>query len=520
MTERQLEQLLKDYDSHSKRVRQATAAGNRQEIKQLLNELEKEYTEWFEHFFPFYAKVKCAAFHKKMARIIIDHDVCHFLGEIYRSGGKSVHISMGIPLFLYFTGRLRFMLLIGETEVKAKKLLADIQIQLKDNKLLKEAYGNRFQVGDWSDGNFVTSDGARFMALGFGQSPRGVRELAERPDYIAIDDVDNRIRCNNDKRSRDAFDYVWEDVKGCFDEGSPRRRFVCANNNFHKNTIVNQLKEQFKVINQKVKEEGYQKEHWTMTVTAVKDLIHFEPTWPEKTSAEYWRKKYHTTPYRSFMREYMHKHIQDGTIFKNEFIQTRTPFRINQYDGLIAYGDLSYKDDGDYKAIVFAGKKANEFDVLDCYVRKSSRVQAAKWLYDLYERRKLENYNVKYLIEGLFAQDEFVNDFDVEGKQRGYVIPVTADKKTKSGKFDRIESMSGYFERGDIFFNEKLIQSTSFQNLLDQLLAFQKGSGAHDDGPDALQSAIANLNQVSFLNNFEVTTTSRQDIIRHNPNRF
>ena len=50
---------------------------------------------------------------------------------------------------------------------------------------------------------------------------------------------------------------------------------------------------------------------------------------------------------------------------------------------------------------------------------------------------------------------DFVNDFDIEGDERGWYIPVTADKKSKIDKFDRIESMAGYFERLNVFFNIK-----------------------------------------------------------------
>ena len=46
-------------------------------------------------------------------------------------------------------------------------------------------------------------------------------------------------------------------------------------------------------------------------------------------------------------------------------------------------------------------------------------------------------------------------------------------------------------------------------NLEDQLLAFEKGSGANDDAPDALQSAISQLNKSTFVSNFDIVTTPR-----------
>ena len=86
-----------------------------------------------------------------------------------------------------------------------------------------------------------------------------------------------------------------------------------------------------------------------MTVNAVKDLNTFEPEWPEKTTAEYWKKLYRNTPYRSFLREYMNTHVEDGVVFRHEDILYGAMLPLDEYDSLVCYGDLSYKDAGDYK---------------------------------------------------------------------------------------------------------------------------------------------------------------------------
>lgn len=501
-----IEKLLKDYDQHCIKIKQATSININEKpadkIKRV-RKLENDYIKWFEYYFPMYAKSPSASYHKKMAKIIDENDVVSLLAEIYRSGAKSVHLDMGIPMWLYVRGKLKYMLLIGETDPKAKKLIGDIQAQLKFNQRFINDYGQKFKFGDWSDGDFTTTDGAKFTSMSIGQSVRGLREGSERPDYICIDDVDTKKRCNNERLSREALEWVWEDLQGCFDEGAKRRRFIVANNNFHKNTLINQLKIEFKQINAEAKENGDPIEHFVLSVKAVNNLHDFKPTWPEKTDSDYWRKKFRKTPYRSFMREYMHTHIQDGTIFKNEQMQPIKILPLHKYDALVLYGDLSYKDKGDYKGLMLVGKIGKEFHLIDAFLRQSSRSNAAKWLYDLYENRKLEKYSVHYYIEGLFAMDDFVNDFDEEGAERGYYIPVIADKQPKANKFDRVEGMAGFFERGNMFFNELLMQCTDFLALFDQLLAFEKGSGAHDDGPDALQGALAKLNNITFVEKFK-----------------
>ena len=295
---------------------------------------------------------------------------------------------------------------------------------------------------------------------------------------------------------REAVDYITEDIWGLFDSADGgTERFVYLNNNFHKNSITNRLKLYFEDVLKRNKEQKIKSDTLfkVITVPAVKDLVSFQPNWPEKTSAKYWRNKYNSMPYRSFMREYMHVHISDGSVFKNEDIIYTDPLPLKEYDAIGVYGDMSYKENADYKAIIVAGKKGRQFHILYCYLRQKSRRDAARWLYDLYEDEKLKRYNIRYMIEGLFAQDEFVNDFDLEGDERGFHIPVIADKRTKEGKYDRIESLSGFFERHNVYFSKAHLNS-DMQTLIDQFLAFEKGSNAHDDGPDATHGVFTYLN--------------------------
>lgn len=493
--------LLADYEKHCVRIAQATSINIHESPAEKLvriKALEKDYEAWFSYYFPNYAKSKCAWFHIELAKLIIKHLNIRALVEWFRSAAKSVHVCLGIPLYLYLVpGELHFMLLIGETEPKAKQLLSGIQAELQFNNRLKNDYGEKFQQGDWAEGDFTTTDGVKFHAIGFGGNPRGAREGAERPDYIVCDDVDDKRHVNNNRMMREAVDFITEDVWGTFDakEGGIER-FIYANNNFHKNSITNRLKTYFKeVLNKrrqrKEKSETVYKVH---TVTAVKDLVNFEPNWPEKTSAQYWKEKWEDMPRRSFLREYMHQHVEDGAIFKHEDIQYCKPLKLSQYDSLCVYGDLSYKSQADFKAMVLVGKKGREFHILLAYVRQRSRANCAEWLYDMYEKWRLANYPVQYFIEGLFAMDEFVSDFDTEGDKRGYYIPVVASKRAKENKYDRIEAMAGFFERRNVFFNENLKEHADMLELIGQLLAFEKGSNAHDDGPDALQGAMSMLN--------------------------
>lgn len=499
--DRKFQKLLDNYEEHCRRIAKASVVDIHERPADKIarvKRLEADYIRWFEYYFPNYAKVPCAWFHRKAAEQIIGNEVVMHLLEIYRSGAKSVHADMGIPLYLMFTGRMRYMLLIGETEAKAHKLLSACQAQLVYNKRLINDYGCRYKQGDWSTGEFLTSDGVRFTALGFGQDPRGVREEEQRPDYIVVDDVDNRKHVNNDRLMREGVEWLFEDLMGCFDEADgSTRRFVYANNNFHKNSITNRLKTQFRVLAEKSRQDGEKPIHRVLSVPAVKDLTTFEPNWPEKTSAEYWRKKFRSIPTRSFMREYMHIHVEDGKTFKAENFQWKRMLPLNEYDALVLYGDDSYKSQACFKCMVLVGKQGRELHVIHVFLRQQTRTALAKWLYDKYEGTEMRNCRkIRYWLEGFFSMDEFINDYDAEGDARGYHIPIVADKRPKGDKYDRIEASQSYFERRDVWFNIDERDTADFQELIDQYLAFEKGGGSAVDGPDAVEGAISKLNTV------------------------
>lgn len=513
------EKIYKDYEEHCKRVlklsKRAILDETPLEKTKRINLLEKDYANWFEYYLAHYARSKCSWYQKKMAKLMIENKTVYLLLRIFRGGAKSVHSNIGIPLYLYLVKKdMSFMLLIGENEIKAKKLLSDIQAELTSNAKLEADYGRRFKFGDWAEGNFTTLDDVHFYALGIGQSPRGIRDMERRPDYISVDDVDTKKRSKNQKLVHELFEYLKEDVWGTYGDGN--RRYIHCNNRFSKTSVIQLMSDHFEAVIEDYKARKKEPKHHVMIVKAIQDSG--VSGWQECYSLEHWENLRKDIGERAFQREYQDNPIEEGTVFKNEWIQYKQMVPIHQYDAIVFYGDLSYKDNGDFKALLMVGKVGKEFHVLRAYVRRSTRTLVASWLYDTYEEMKLQKYNIKYKVEGNFAQDMFVDDFDKEGDKRGYYIPVVADKKSKANKEERIESMSGYFERGNVYFNKALRGTGDFMQLEEQILAFEKGSKVNDDAPDALQSAIAELNSASL--HFAVRTISRKDKIAHNKNRY
>jgi predicted phage terminase large subunit-like protein len=520
---RNWDKLITDYDKHCQRVEKATMVRMGETVQQKNSRmlfLGNNYVKWFEYHFPHYAEVECAPYHKDLADSIIKNKKIRLLAEIYRNGAKSVHIDMGIPLFLYLEKKdLFFMLLMGETEPKAKKLISDVQAELVKNHRLKNDYGIKFSKGDWKDGNFYTTDGVRFMGLGFDQDPRGLREGAKRPDYIAVDDCDSKKHVNNDRLMRESVNKIEEDIIGCFDTRDEcTERFVFCNNNFHKNGMTNRMKIKYLRIIKEAKASKEKTNYKILTINAVKSLVTFEPTWPAKTSAKYWRTMYKNNPW-SFLRERMNTHVAEGKMFTQEMMHHKQMEHYSKYESLVLYGDLSYKDQGDYKAMVLVGKIGREKHILHVFLRQCSRRDAAAWLYDLYEDKRLGRYNITYKIEGMFAQDEFINDFDEEGDERGYYIPIVADKRPKEGKHDRIESLLGFFQKKQVYWNIDEKDNSDQAEAIEQFCAFEKGSKAHDDLPDAVHGAFREIEEQTMPERSEPMYTKRSEGFRNSKHR-
>ena len=171
---------------------------------------------------------------------------------------------------------------------------------------------------------------------------------------------------------------------------------------------------------------------------------------------------------------------------------------------LVCYTDPSFKSttSHDYKACRLWGKIVKELHLIDCYVRQDTVSGMVRWLYDLYERTR-DTAAVQFFMEANFMQDVILDEFEAEGNLRGYQLPIMPDKRKKPDKLQRIEAVSPLWERGFVFYNEKLKESPDMQTGIEQTLALERGSRIHDDAPDADEGAIWMLQRNSRQESFQ-----------------
>lgn len=451
----------------------------------------KDYSYFVETYFPHLCTDKetgqitrCGKFQVDAAKYLKAHRHTRAVFEWARGHAKSTHMSLMIPIWLMVqeTRTINVMILASKSEDSADRLLGDLQCELEFNTLLRADFKIGIDEGNWSTGEFKTKEGMLFIALGRGQSPRGIKNRGQRPDYIVIDDIDDDEMVRNQARVSQAFDWCLTALLGAMDMG--RGRFVLVGNRIGKDSILSRFTERPDT-------------HHTV-VNAID--ASGKPAWAEKYDREEILKLRIYMGDRRFQKEYMNNPVNEGAVFRLKHIRYGKMLPLKEYRSLICYTDPSFKagTTNDFKATVLAGKtKEGAYHVLKVFADQTSVSNMVAWHYDI-DGYIAGRCPVMYYMESNFIQDLLLDEFRKAGDAVGRQIPVRGDGRKKPDKFSRIEAMQPLFERGLIILNEKEKSSPGMVQLVEQLLMFEKGSRVHDDAPDALEGAVWLLNMRSM----------------------
>lgn len=483
---------LAKYQEHLQFIRSATsqhreASLDASDTNRRIERARNDYAFFVETYFPHLAKSKCGKFQIDAAKYIRDNARARAVFEWARGHAKSSHLSLMIPLWLKIQTSQEplVMILVSKSQDAAKRLLADLQAELEANDLYIHDFGVQKTNGLWTDGEFVTDDGSMFVALGRGQSPRGIKKKGVRVNYISIDDIDDDEMVRNPRRIDEAVRWCMSALLGTMAMG--RGRFVLVGNRIAQKSILSEIAE---------------RPHFYHTVVNALNRKG-DPSWPENYTKKEIESLREEMGELLFQKEYMNNPVIEGAVFEKKYIRYGKMLKLRDYRAVVCYTDPSFKDTShnDYKATMLVGlTQTGEFHVLKAYADQTKVSTMVEWHYDI--QSFVGEGACRYYMEANFIQDSLLDEFRKEGDRRGLQIPVLGDKRKKPDKFARIEAMQPLFERGLILFNEKEKDTQGFQVLENQLLGFQRGSRINDDAPDALEGAVWLLSNVERkLNN-------------------
>ena len=454
-----------------------------------IDRARRDYNFFVQTYFPHYCTDKatgkpipCARFHIKAAKAILDDPQLMAIFMWPRGHAKSTHIGIFIPMWLKCQKKptIHSLVLAGKSEDSATRLLSDLQAELQYNQLYEHDFGQQYKAGFWADGEFTTQDGTAFHSIGRGQSPRGLRDRQNRPDYIICDDLDDDELSRNPARVEAATEWTREALMGTF--GAEGGRFIMVGNLISKNSILSKMMETADIHVSRI--DAYDKNG--------------NPAWPEYWTRERLEKLRRKIGFKAFQKECMNNPITLGAVFLADYIEYGKMLpRLQQYRQLICYTDPSWKatKQNDYKATMLLGKApSGEFHLLKAFADQTSVTNMIEWHYAI-ARFVDGSVPVYYYMEANMLQELILEEFRKLGQAKGDIIPIKGDTRKKPDKFARIEALQPLFEQHLVVFNQDERDSPGMQVLVEQLLAFERGSRMHDDAPDALEGAIWMLNR-------------------------
>ncbi|QDP85203.1 hypothetical protein FNJ88_06350 [Chryseobacterium sp. SNU WT5] len=444
--------------------------------------LEADPEKWFAWYFPSYYTAKPAPFHIAATKRIVNNPEWLEVRSWSRELAKSARTMME-ALYLSFTKKKKVWLMISNTEDNAKRLLLPYKNILESNNRIINDYGVQRQVGKWEDHEFTTKFGFSFRALGAGQSPRGTRNDAARPDGIIIDDFDTDEKCRNKDRVKADTDWIQEAVIPTRSVSVPL--LVIINGNIiHKYctiTIMGELADVWDKINLTDKKGN---PTWAKNTAEMIHAMFYNSKGKRKISKKAEQKEYYNNP-----------SAEGDTL--TQFLYGKCP-PLKKCEKLVTYVDPSPSNSTEKKssskAVVIVGLFEGRYYGYKVWLGKVTNSIMVNWIGQAYnyldrngidtkkmfiENNSLQNPHFQQVIKPLL--EKYRKEHDVR-------LPVREDKRKKADKFERLENMKDDNDNGDIIFNEKEKENPMMIEMEDEWLGVSEKS-KEMDGPDAFEGA-------------------------------
>ena len=431
-------------------------------------------------YFPDYVPAAFSRFHREWEAIrLIEKEPV--LLEAFRGSGKSTFFTLLDPIHEIVYGRRNFMIFSSYNEEKSALFTGRVLLELLYNQRLINDFGvffpdgkkpaiERFQVTVPGTGGKTT--GVR--AISMGQDPRGFVHGPHRPDYVRLDDIQNRKRARSRKFVRESIEWITQDLLPALAD-----RYSCV-------IVATPLNTRCVAC---TLEKG------TEEINAIKTFkfpaeARGKPAWKEAFPESRLSRIKRTIGSLAYNQEYMLIPVAlDERIFKEESVKYYAPEEIAHifFTYIFSWTDPSVKHEEKhcFKATICAGITGEGIIyILKARIRKESVSRMTDGMYAVYNQ-----CNPSWMFyEDNGGQALLAEVLDAKAETEGYHIPHRAETNTIH-KDTRIEgTLSAPIENGVIRF---LKGDPDQKELIDQLLQFPDGE--YKDGPDALEGVTRKL---------------------------
>jgi hypothetical protein len=463
-----------------------------EEKKKRIAALEANPQKWKEYYFPKYFKYPSPAFHVTASNRLIKMflKVRHWYETRHWARGLSKSTTaMFDVLYLVMLGKLKNIILTSSTYDAAEGFLTKYQVQLDSNQRLINDYGKQELPGSWTAGNFTTRKGAKFMALGAGQSPRGTGNEEIRPDCIIVDDFDTDEECRNPDIISKKWDWFEKALFFTVDTAEPYLILW----------LGNIIAEDCCVV------RAGEKSDYREVINIRDDAGN--SVWLEKNTEEDIDYQLSKVSWEAGQQELFNNPIRQGQTFKEITwgkcpAFEKLPFALIYSDPATSNRDKptqKSKAQNSCKAVVVLGYQNNKYYVYKCYVDNTTNSYFIDWLYAArsYVAGATQLYN---FIENNSLQDPFFSQVLMpliyeKAKQFGGMLNITPDTSKKGEKWFRIEAdLEPLVRLGNLVFNIDEKDDPHMQRMKSQFLTATPNS-RELGGPDAVQGGVKKIQE-------------------------
>ncbi len=486
-------------------------------------------------FLPHYYETAKAKFHEELydrfMEVISDPDPTHSVIAAPRKHAKSTVIVTIFVLWCicYCELARKYCIVIGsDSGPQAKERLAEIAQELEDNERLRAAFGDGISEGrKWTENIIVTKSGIKVSAFGTGASMLGTKNREKEPDLLIGDDLENDENVNTFEQRNKTDNWFFRTF--CKAAGTRADIFVLGTIKHYDSLLARLLNNPTFWVR---KYQGIV--HWASQTKLWDEWERLYTDWglPEQARKLAAQKFYEQNterlldgavtlwPERKPYLALMKLRVKEGPASFDSEIQNEP---INPEDCLFQDEWFTWFDEeeidvknmpivaavdpslgksnkhGDPSAIISIARGPNGIlYVLDADIERRPPDKIIEDCIELYQRRNLSILGVETVQFQEFFKDQLLKS----ANERGLYPPVHGIQQSKD-KVMRIQKLQPLFKSGRLKLQKK------HKRLYEQLKFFPKAD--HDDGPDALEMAVAMVERISMTYHSAGKRNGRRD---------
>jgi len=444
-----------------------------------------------------------------------------------RGSAKSTLVSLLFVLWCICYRRKRFIVIISDTADKAQGFLDEVKQELVVNRHLIEAFPEVCEQGGtyprpprWRAGEIITNNGIKVMAQGWGQNLRGQRHGAHRPDLILLDDVESADNTHSSEMRQKVDAWFNRTV---LKAGTPSSHVIVVGTIQHYDSLLAKLTDPAKSptwrsrIYRSISKWSANADLWQKWASILRKRETYKGTEGPEAARRYFEDHSKamlkgTEVLWPEVEDYYTLMLMRETEGPAAFDAEKQNEPVNPEDCFFLEADFVFWDDrwpNEETLVAHLGKNAQFVGACDPSLGKEGRraddsaiitllrdsVSGTLYVVDAdIARRKpdriletiLEYQRLRKYRRFGFEANQFQSFLADELKRRSSAaklyLPVEPVTHT-TDKIGRIQSLQPLVRSGTLQFHRRHTQ------LLEQLRLFPKAS--HDDGPDALEMAVA-----------------------------